>query len=279
MIELPLADPGRPDTRSPVRLLLWVGRQQIWTLVVAITFGVVWMVAQALMPFAIGQAIQQGVIDGDNSALLRFASLLLVLGVVQAAAGVMRHRFAVQNWLLASYRLAQLVGHHAARTGDAIRGRLSTGEVVATVSNDALRAGGAFDVLARLIGGIFAYVIVAVILLSTSVVLGLMVLLGVPLLEPPRRVAISAEDRARYVGVYSLPGREATADFTFFERDGELFGQVAGQGANAMIPYGNHAFGVAFDPNLRITFTVENGRATRLVLLQGGRSIEAPRKR
>ena len=182
MIELPLADPGRPDTRSPVRLLLWVGRQQIWTLVVAITFGVVWMVAQALMPFAIGQAIQQGVIDGDNSALLRFASLLLVLGVVQAAAGVMRHRFAVQNWLLASYRLAQLVGHHAARTGDAIRGRLSTGEVVATVSNDALRAGGAFDVLARLIGGIFAYLIVAVILLSTSVVLGLMVLLGVPLL-------------------------------------------------------------------------------------------------
>ena len=102
--------------------------------------------------------------------------------------------------------------------------------------------------------------------------------LGVPLLEPPRRVAISAEDRARYVGVYSLPAREATADFTFFERDGELFGQVAGQGANAMIPYGNHAFGVAFDPNLRITFTVENGRATRLVLLQGGRSIEAPRK-
>ena len=102
--------------------------------------------------------------------------------------------------------------------------------------------------------------------------------LGVPLLEPPRRVAISTEDRARYVGVYSLPGREATADFTFFERDGELFAQVAGQGANAMIPYGNHAFGVAFDPNLRITFTVENGRATRLVLLQGGRSIEAPRK-
>jgi len=28
MIDLPVADPGRPDTRSPVRLLLWVGRHQ-----------------------------------------------------------------------------------------------------------------------------------------------------------------------------------------------------------------------------------------------------------
>ena len=66
MIDLPVADPGRPDTRSPFRLLLWVGSHQKWTLTVAISFGIVWMVAQALMPYAIGQAIQQGV---DLSAL------------------------------------------------------------------------------------------------------------------------------------------------------------------------------------------------------------------
>ncbi len=182
MIDLPVADPGRPDTRSPLRLLLWVGRLQLGSLVIAIFFGIVWMVSQALMPYAIGQAIQQGVVDGDNDALLRFCVVLGVLGVVQAAAGVMRHRYAVQNWLQASYRLAQVVGHHAAHTGDAVRSRLSTGEVVATVSNDALRAGGAFDILARLFGGIVSYVVVAVILLTTSTTLGLLVLLGVPAL-------------------------------------------------------------------------------------------------
>ena len=162
MIDLPVADPGRPDTRSPFRLLVWVGRHQKWTLTVAITFGIVWMVAQALMPYAIGQAIQQGIVDGDNDALARFCVLLAVLGVVQAAAGVMRHRYAVQNWLQASFRLAQIVGHHVAHTGDAVRGELSTGEVVAVVSNDALRAGGAFDILARLAGGIVSYIVVAV---------------------------------------------------------------------------------------------------------------------
>jgi ABC-type multidrug transport system fused ATPase/permease subunit len=182
MIQLPVADPGRPDTRSPFRLLAWVGRQQRATLAIAITFGIIWMVAQALMPYAIGQAIQQGIVDGDNSALAHFCILLAVLGVVQAAAGVMRHRYAVQNWLQASYRMIQVVGHHTAYSGDAVRGKLSTGEVVATVSNDALRAGGAFEIVARLAGAIVSYVVVAIILLATSTKLGLLVLLGVPIL-------------------------------------------------------------------------------------------------
>ena len=182
MIDLPVADPGRPDTRSPFRLLVWVGRHQVGTIVIAIVFGVVWMVSQALMPYAIGQAIQQGIVDADDAALVRFCVLLGLLGVVQAVAGTFRHRYSVQNWLQASFRFAQIVGHHSARSGDAVRGELSTGEVVATVSNDALRAGGAFDILARLSGSVVSYVVVAVILLSTSVTLGLIVLLGVPLL-------------------------------------------------------------------------------------------------
>ena len=182
MIDLPIADPGRPDTRSPYRLLLWVGRHQVGTIAIAIVFGVIWMVAQALMPYAIGQAIQQGIVDADRDALVRFCVLLALLGVVQAVAGTFRHRYSVQNWLQASFRLAQIVGHHSARSGDAVRAELSTGEVVATVSNDALRAGGAFDILARLAGSVVSYIVVAVILLTTSVTLGLIVLLGVPLL-------------------------------------------------------------------------------------------------
>ena len=39
MIRLPVADPGIPDTRSPTRLLLWVARFQVRTLVVGVLFG------------------------------------------------------------------------------------------------------------------------------------------------------------------------------------------------------------------------------------------------
>ena len=181
-IRLPTDDPGAPDTRSPARLLLWVGRHQLVTIAAGILFGIVWMVAQALMPFTIGRAIEDGIIEHDNRALALWTLVLLGLGATQAFAGIMRHRFAVFNWLQASFRLAQVVAHHASRAGPAVRGRLSTGEVVATVSNDAMRAGGAFDITARLAGAVVSYVVVAFILLSSSLVLGLVVLLGVPLL-------------------------------------------------------------------------------------------------
>ena len=72
--------------------------------------------------------------------------------------------------------MIQVVAHHAALTGAAVRTRLTTGEVVATVSNDALRAGGAFDITARLAGAIASYFVVAAILLSASTLLGLVVL-------------------------------------------------------------------------------------------------------
>jgi ABC-type multidrug transport system fused ATPase/permease subunit len=181
VIRLPVANPGKADARSPARLLLWVGRHQIRTLVGGVLCGILWMVAQALMPFTIGRGIEDGIVEHDNRALALWTLVLLGLGVVQAVGGVMRHRFAVSNWLQASFRMAQVVGHHAAVSGPALRGRLTTGEVVATVSNDAMRAGGAFDITARLAGAIVSYIVVAFILLSASVVLGLVVLLGVPL--------------------------------------------------------------------------------------------------
>ena len=182
MKQLPFSDPGRPDTRSPTRFLLWIGRRQLPTLGYGVMFGIVWMLAQALLPYALGRAVDDGLAAGDNHALLMWAAVLLALGTVQAVAGVLRHRAAVSNWLQASFRMVQVVSHHVARSGPAVRAKVTTGEVVATVSNDAMRAGGAFDITARLAGAIASYFVVAAILLSSSFVLGLVVLLGVPVL-------------------------------------------------------------------------------------------------
>ena len=72
VVRLPEEDPGVPDTRSPARLLLWVGRHQIPTLVAGVFFGVLWMVAQSLMPFAIGQAVAAASPFTRLSSFLRF---------------------------------------------------------------------------------------------------------------------------------------------------------------------------------------------------------------
>jgi ABC-type multidrug transport system fused ATPase/permease subunit len=179
---LPYSDPGTPDLTGPGRFLLWVGRQQKRTLTVGVAWGVLWMVAQALVPVAVGRGIDHGVVAHDGRALLVWAGIVTLLAGVQSLSGVMRHRTAVSNWLQASFRVAQLLGHHAADVGEALPRAIPTGEVVSTVTNDAMRLGGAFDITARLSGAVASYAVVAFVLLRTSVPLGLLVLVGVPLL-------------------------------------------------------------------------------------------------
>lgn len=94
----------------------------------------------------------------------------------------MRHRYAVMNWMQGAFRSAQLIGHKAADTGEAMSRTVPTGDVVATVSSDAMRIGGLYDVFARFAGAVVSYVVVALILLGTSTTLGLVVLIGVPVL-------------------------------------------------------------------------------------------------
>lgn len=96
-------------------------------------------------------------------------------------ANVWGHRLEVENWLRAAFASSQQVGHHVTRTGDAVTDELPTGEVVATVASDALRMGEVYAILPRLVGGVAAYLVLGAVLLRTSVPLGLLVLLGLPL--------------------------------------------------------------------------------------------------
>ncbi len=180
--QLPLTDAGDPDLTSPAAYLRWVGRAQVPTLLTAIGFGVVWMVSQALFPAAMSRAIDAGIIGGDTGALVLWCGVLLGLVVLSAVAGAFRHKYAVANWIRGAFRTAQLIGHQAADAGEALGRRVPTGDVVATVSSDAMRIGGLYDVTARFAGAIVSYVVVALILLRTSAMLGLVVLIGVPVL-------------------------------------------------------------------------------------------------
>ncbi|MGZ4495312.1 MAG: ABC transporter transmembrane domain-containing protein [Nocardioides sp.] len=182
MRQLPLDDPGTADHRSPGRFLWWLMTGQALTLLGGMAFGIAWMVAQAMMPAVIGHAIDDGVAARDGHALLGWTGAMLGIGLLQAGAGIMRHRFAVTNWLTAAYRTVQLVARHATHLGATLPKRVATGEVVAIGTNDLSHLGNAMDVTARAAGALVAFVVVAVVLLQTSVTLGLLVLVGVPLL-------------------------------------------------------------------------------------------------
>jgi ABC-type multidrug transport system fused ATPase/permease subunit len=180
--QLPLDHPGTADHRSPGRFLWWLAKSQWSTLLGGMFFGIVWMSAQAVMPAVIGRAIDLGIADKDRGELVKWAVILFAIGLVQAASGIIRHRFAVTNWLMAAYCTVQLVTRQTVRLGGALPRKVSTGEVVAIGTNDLTNLGQVMDVSARFAGAIVSFILVSVILLQTSVTLGLVVLIGVPLL-------------------------------------------------------------------------------------------------
>jgi ABC-type bacteriocin/lantibiotic exporter with double-glycine peptidase domain len=180
--ELPDAEPGSPPTHSPGRYLAWLARQQSGLLSLNAFFGVGWMVSQALVWAAVGEAIDAGVVHHDPRALLAWVAIVMGLGVVQALCGSLRHQLAVTNWMHAAFRTSHVIGRHITATGDALTDEIPAGDIVNTVMADAMRVGGTFDSSARFAGSIVSWLVVTFILLATSTQLGLIVLIGVPVL-------------------------------------------------------------------------------------------------
>ncbi len=176
------SEPGTPDTRGPLRFLLWLALRQWRIQLLVLVAGAVWMVSLALMPAAVGRGIDEGIVPGDWAGLARWALVILALGGVAAAAGAARHYLAVQNWLSASYRSAQLTARGIEETGPALTRRIPAGEVIAVFASDVMRIGGLFDVAGRFTGALVSYVVVGSILLAASPPLGWLVLLGGPVL-------------------------------------------------------------------------------------------------
>ncbi|MFD0653896.1 ABC transporter ATP-binding protein [Streptomyces malaysiensis subsp. malaysiensis] len=182
MRRFPDPDPGNPDHRSPTSYLLWLAAYQRNALFAGALYGIVHVVAQALVPAAVGKAIDTGIIARDQRALLLWGGAVVVLGVVQATAGILRDRAALTTRLGASYRTAQHIARQAARLGAALPKRVAKGEIVNAGVVDIGRLGDALAETARGSGAIVAIAVVAAILLHTSWQLGLVVLLGVPLM-------------------------------------------------------------------------------------------------
>ena len=186
MRRLPVPDPGIPDTRSAWRFLGWLIHGQLRTVLAGACYGIVWMLAQAVAPLLVGRALDDGIAGSDLSALAWWVLALAGLGLVQAGAGILRHRVAVLNWLTASYRCNQLVARAVSRLGSTLARRVTAGEVVSMVTSDTPQIGNALDISARLSGAVVSFIVVALLLLHTSVLLGVPVLMAAvsPLLRP-----------------------------------------------------------------------------------------------
>ncbi len=171
-----------PDTSSPRRFLGWLLWQQAPSLTIASLVAVVEFIPGAVGPFLIGQVIDRGVVPRDLGQVWFWSLMLLATIMVGIGFGILRHTMIVSQWLIAMYGSMKLVTRKTTQMGHVQLRRVPAGEVLSVSSGDSDMFGALCEVLTRAAGALIAYLVVAGLVLSTSVQLGIVVLIAAPVL-------------------------------------------------------------------------------------------------
>jgi ABC-type multidrug transport system fused ATPase/permease subunit len=178
---IPFADPGVPDTRSGLRLILWLEHQQLRGQALAVLWGLIYFGGIAAAPVAVGIAVQAA-IDLSWPKLILAGVLLLVFGAAKAGADSFFHRAVVTNWISTASRLQQLLARKAAELGSLLTRQIAAGEVVTVSSGDVEKIGWFVEVLGRFAAALLTCFAVVIGLLLYEPQLGLVVAVAVPVL-------------------------------------------------------------------------------------------------
>ncbi|MFE3887135.1 ABC transporter ATP-binding protein [Streptomyces lydicus] len=181
-----VTDPGRgrgvPDTRSAGRYLWWLVVSQRGRVAAGASYGSLWMVGLMLPPYVLSRAIDDGLAPGRMPVLLGWVAVLLGVGAVNAWMAVMRHRTMTRIRMDATFRTVRAVMAQTVRLGAALPHRVTAGEVVTIGIGDVAVISQTLTMTGPGVGGVLAYAVVAVLLLTVSPLLAAVVLLGVPVL-------------------------------------------------------------------------------------------------
>ena len=170
-----------PPSLGAGALLRWLLRRAAVPVTLATLAACTSNIIQAIVPAFLGQALDAGIENGLNGRVWGIGALLLVLFVVYAIGDTMMSYFGVTAWMRTAFDVDRLVGRQISATGKDLSRQVSTGEVATIIASDADYLGKFIEHLPALLGAAASFLVVAVLMLRTSVSLGLIVILGMPL--------------------------------------------------------------------------------------------------
>ena len=171
----------QPPSFGAGALLRWLLRRAAVPVALATLAACTSNIIQAIVPAFLGQALDAGIENGLNGRVWGIGALLLVLFVVYAVGDTMMSYFGVTAWMRTAFDVDRLVGRQISATGKDLSRQVSTGEVATIIASDADYLGKLIEYLPALLGAAASFLVVAVLMLRTSVSLGLIVILGMPL--------------------------------------------------------------------------------------------------
>ncbi|MDQ0402347.1 ABC transporter ATP-binding protein [Streptomyces sp. NPDC000349] len=179
--DLPYPDPGVPDARSGSRFLWWLFRNQLGGQLKSLAWGLLHFASVSALPFCVGLAIQ-AVVDRSGTRLALAGGLMALCCAGNALGDTFLHRAAVTNWITSAARVQQLLARKAALLGSALTRRVAAGEVVAVSTGDVEKIGWFVEAVSRFTAAALTIVLVCVALVVYQPALGVVVIVGLPVL-------------------------------------------------------------------------------------------------
>ncbi|RRC94622.1 ABC transporter ATP-binding protein [Schaalia canis] len=180
----PLRSPRGPALVLPatgngvLRALL---RERRWAAVFALSLFLLGSVSSALMPWAMGRALDIGLAHGIGSELA-WASVVFVLILTVVAAGDGFGQLAETGmWAGADWGSKRSLASRISQRSRAIKRTTASGDVVTAASTDSGAIGDLFTTVPEFIAATISICIVSYLMLTASVPLGLTVLIGLPI--------------------------------------------------------------------------------------------------
>ncbi len=169
-------------TGGPGRYLGWLTWRQKRRIILGGLWSSLWMISLAVTPYLISQAIARGLRPRQVEPLVIWAAAVFVVGVANAALGILRHRTMTKIRLDGGLRTVDAVMTHAVDLGAALPRRITAGEVVTIGIADVWLVARALTVTGPGVGAIIAYAVVMTLLTRVSGMVALVVAGGVVVL-------------------------------------------------------------------------------------------------
>ena len=180
MIALPEKYVPPPAGVTPVGFLAWLIRMQWTTVLQGVVCDVIWLLGLALTPWAIGRAVDEGLVAGDYGAFLRWLGVVVWLQLQHSLIQGLRDRAGSINFARAYSRLEMVLARSTSHVTVAAERALAPGAVV-TMAAESWSATFLPINVGSITSALVAFITVSVLLLRDSVMLGLFVIVGVPL--------------------------------------------------------------------------------------------------
>jgi ABC-type multidrug transport system fused ATPase/permease subunit len=159
--------------------LLW---QQFPVLLLSSLISVIEWLPGSVGPYLVGKIVDEGIVPGNLAVVGKLSLIMFGLVVAGIIASVLSHTLIVRSWLVAMYGAMKLVTRKTTQMGHVLPRRTPTGEVLSVSAGDSDEFGALTEIVSRFVGAMIAYLVIAGLVLSTSLKLGIVVLVTAPLI-------------------------------------------------------------------------------------------------